>query len=101
MVSKRNGTHLNSDSCRPMSKVDWQRVTAEKNAHRDKLAARPFNEKLLMLERLRERTQAIASGNLSAGGRVAASGAKPSQTQRVSTGAATAVAAGFFGTAAT
>lgn len=42
-----------------MNESDWDRIRRAKDAHRDKLAALPFNAKLQVLERLRERTLAL------------------------------------------
>lgn len=42
-----------------MNESDWDRIRRAKDAHRDKLAALPFNEKLQVLERLRERTRTL------------------------------------------
>lgn len=39
-----------------MHESDWDRIRRAKDAHRDKLAALPFDAKLQILERLRERT---------------------------------------------
>lgn len=40
--------------------MDWDRIRKEKDAKRDRLAMQPFDEKLKTLERLHERTVAIA-----------------------------------------
>src|SRR5258708_787371 len=42
-----------------MTELDWERLRSEKDVHRGRLAARPFEQKLLVLERLRERTRAM------------------------------------------
>jgi len=43
-----------------MSELDWERVRQGKDAYRDRMAALPFHEKMRLLDRLRERTAAIA-----------------------------------------
>lgn len=42
-----------------MSDSYWDRVRRDKDLHRATSAARPFEEKLRLLERMRERTQAL------------------------------------------
>jgi hypothetical protein len=42
-----------------MPELDWDRIRQGKDAYREKMAELPFEEKLLLLERLRERTLAF------------------------------------------
>jgi hypothetical protein len=42
-----------------MNELYWAHITREKDLHRLKLADLPFDEKLLVLERLREQSRAI------------------------------------------
>lgn len=42
-----------------MSDREWERIRRDKEEHRARLAALPFEEKLRILERLRRRTQAL------------------------------------------
>lgn len=42
-----------------MSDIDWKRIAAAKDAHRDKVTAQPFDRKINLMERLRERTMAL------------------------------------------
>ena len=44
--------------------TDWERVREEKEAHRIKSAALPFEEKLRILERLRERDQSFRESRM-------------------------------------
>jgi uncharacterized protein YaaQ len=43
-----------------MPEHDWERIRQAKDAYRDRMAALPFDEKLRLLERLRERTLEVA-----------------------------------------
>ncbi|MHB1094742.1 MAG: hypothetical protein ACYC3F_01045 [Gemmatimonadaceae bacterium] len=38
-----------------MREPDWKRIREAKDAHRDRMAALPFDEKVKLLERMRER----------------------------------------------
>lgn len=42
-------------------KFDWEKVTESKQTYRRKLAAKPFAEKLRMLDAMRERAVALAN----------------------------------------
>lgn len=54
---------------------DWDRIRREKEAHRAVAAARPFEEKVRILERMRTRSEALSAWRRpSAGERVGASG---------------------------
>lgn len=50
-----------------MTEFNWERIRKEKDAHRDRLAALPFAEKLKALERLRARTLAVGGRDSFAG----------------------------------
>jgi hypothetical protein len=48
-----------------MAEHDWESIRRAKERYRDRMAELPFEEKLRMLERLRDRTMAVAGSWLS------------------------------------
>jgi hypothetical protein len=58
-----------------MAELDWNGIQQRKDAHRDRMAALPFDQKMELLERLRVRTKAVAdrSTAFSVGARASAS----------------------------
>ena len=47
-----------------MNDAEWSKVRRDKDALRETNANRPFAEKLVQLDRLRERSQAMKAGRL-------------------------------------
>jgi hypothetical protein len=47
-----------------MNDAEWSKVRRDKDAFRQTNANRPFAEKLVQLDRLRERSQAMKAGRL-------------------------------------
>jgi hypothetical protein len=90
-----------------MSKLDWDRIRENKDLHRAEVAARPFEEKLDLLERLRQRTQEMRGGHhlpstteRSPTSNVEFQGESLSPTRGPTLSAGTAAALALFGVAA-
>lgn len=88
-----------------MPEFDWEHIRQGKDAYRDRMAALPFEQKLKLLERLRDRTLAVAGTLPSlATQRSLASNLRVLVThppQQVGHNASGAANVGFFGATAT